>query len=183
MTIRTYWSNDERRFADYGDPIVADPARALRAGAHMTARSRRPLSLGEAALLAQVALALGVAAAAVALLPFRTIIAPIRERSRTEVRQAAEPDRARIEQIRWAVRAMARRVPWRAKCLEQALVSRWLLWRHGIAATLHYGVRRDGSGALEGHVWVSAGPFDVVGHENKADFAELARFPAVPDLR
>lgn len=41
----------------------------------------------------------------------------------------------------------------RTSCLPQALVLRWLLCRHGIAAELRIGVRKNGS-RLQAHAWV-----------------------------
>jgi len=132
------------------------------------------LSPAQLVLIAEGLAALAVAAVAVALFPFRRVTArirypagPIADRS-DQVR--------RIAQVRWAVTACARRVPWRAKCLEQGLAAIWLLRRRAVPATLHYGLAREGSG-LAAHAWVRAGALDVIGCENEADFAEVARFP------
>jgi hypothetical protein len=47
----------------------------------------------------------------------------------------------------------ADRGPWKATCLTQSLVSRWLLARREIPVELRIGVRTAG-GALEAHAWV-----------------------------
>jgi hypothetical protein len=78
------------------------------------------------------------------------------------------------------VTACARRVPWRAKCFEQGLAAQWMLGRRRIFSTLHYGVAQGEDRGLIAHVWLSSGSLDVVGCENKDDFSELARFPALP---
>jgi len=51
------------------------------------------------------------------------------------------------------VRAAARYLPFRTNCLEQSLVLWWLLARHGIAAELKIGARKEAS-RLEAHAWV-----------------------------
>lgn len=51
------------------------------------------------------------------------------------------------------VRAAAWHGPYRAKCLQQALVLWWLLRRQGIHNELRIGVRKEGN-RLEAHAWV-----------------------------
>jgi hypothetical protein len=137
---------------------------------------RRIISLSPArrVLLVAATAALAAAAIAVALLPFRRVTARIRH---SAYPIASRPDQLRhVEDVRWAVTVCARRVPWRAKCLEQGLAAIWLLHRRAVPATLHYGLARDGA-ALAAHAWVRAGDLDVIGCENKADFTQIARFP------
>lgn len=125
------------------------------------------------ARFAEALAALGLAAAAIALLRFKRIAAIA---SRTPARPIA-PTEARIAAIRRAIRAGARRVPWRALCFEQALAAQWMLRRRGIATTLHYGIAQDRQTGLSAHVWITAGPIEILGCENRHDFAEIARFP------
>ena len=68
------------------------------------------------------------------------------------------------------------KVPWRAKCFESALCLRAMLRRRGIPSTLHYGIGAKESGALNAHVWLSAGGEVLIGGENAADFACVATF-------
>ena len=128
----------------------------------------------ERRLLAEAVVALGVASFALAVVPFRRIAA----RARLPEGEPADPDEQlrSIRAISWAVAASARRVPWRAKCIEQGFAAQWMLRRRAVPAVLHYGVaRRDGE--LVAHVWVRSGTRDVIGCENLAEFAELAQFP------
>ena len=129
---------------------------------------------GELGLLTEAVLALGVASFVVALLPFRKVAALARLPGGTPPAQAAQAQA--IRSVRWAVSASARRVPWRAKCIEQGFAAQWMLRRRRVPAVLHYGIaRRDGD--LAAHVWVRSGANDVIGCENLADFAEVAQFP------
>ena len=131
----------------------------------------------ERRLLAEAVVALGVASFAIALLPFRKVASAPR---RPEGALPSQREQLRhIDAVRWAVLAAARRVPWRAKCIEQGFAAQWMLRRRAVPSVLHYGVsRRDGG--LVAHVWVRSGATDVVGCDNLNDYAEIARFPSGP---
>lgn len=125
-------------------------------------------------LLAEAVVTLAAASFLVAAVPFRKLA------SFARLPETTPPDPAeqasRIRAVRWAVAASARRVPWRAKCIEQGFAAQWMLRRRAVPAVLHYGVaKRDGG--LAAHVWVRSGPHDVIGCENSAEFAEVAQFP------
>lgn len=134
----------------------------------------RTLSRAELGLLGQAVAVLALARLTIALFPFRRVAAFAR---RPEGTAPGRAERLRlIGEVRWAVAAVARRVPWRAKCLEQGFAAQWMLRRRSVPAILHYGIARK-DGALVAHAWVRSGPVDVIGCENSADFAEIARFP------
>jgi hypothetical protein len=121
-------------------------------------------------LLLRAAGLLGVSSAMVALFPFQRAI---RFGS-----LALHDGPVSIGDVVWAVEAAARRVPWRAMCIEKGLAVQRMLRSGGVDAILHYGARHgpDG-GRLEAHVWVSVGGDTILGGEQAADFAELATFP------
>jgi hypothetical protein len=83
----------------------------------------------------------------------------------------------------WAVEAAARRVPWRAVCIDQSLSLQRMLRERGIEAVLHYGARQNGSAdkPLEAHVWVSVDGTIVIGGEEAESFACIASFPQARD--
>lgn len=137
------------------------------------ARARR-LTWREFAILAEAMAALGVAAFMVSAVSFRRIAGFA---SSGTVSGHDMTPLATVARVRWAVRAAARRAPWRAKCFEQGLAALWMLRRRGSPATLYYGLARAPEAGLKAHVWVRAGELGVVGCENAGDFAELARFP------
>jgi hypothetical protein len=78
--------------------------------------------------------------------------------------------------IAWAMQAVGRRAPFRAKCIEQGLAAQRLLRRSGLNAILHYGVRQD-SEKLEAHVWVTLDGSDVIGGAEAVHFREVASYP------
>lgn len=61
--------------------------------------------------------------------------------------------RERAERAARAIQRVARRLPLRTNCLDQALALTWVLRASGIQATLRFGVRRDDE-ALAAHAWV-----------------------------
>ncbi len=130
------------------------------------------LDLKTKRLVAKAGLVLTAASAAVACLPFRRAVAlggaPLGERQHA----------VGADEIVWAVKAWARRMPWRTKCIEQGIAAQRLLRVAGIDARLHYGARHraDGS-ALEAHVWVTVDGKPVIGGEEAGDFAEIASYP------
>ena len=134
----------------------------------------RTSTAAERRLLVEAVGALTAASVLVALLPFRKLSSLARFPARP-LPEATDRS-TQIEAVRWAVTASARRLPWRARCIEQGFAAQWMLRRRALPAILHYGLaKRDGK--LIAHVWVRSGPNDVVGCENSADFAEIARFP------
>jgi hypothetical protein len=137
------------------------------------ARRRAPLGLRDHVLLAEALAALAVASLAIRLLPFRRIAAFAARAPRRPAHASVNPAR-----LRWAVRAWARRVPWKAVCFQNALAMQAMLRRRGIASVLHYGIGREDG--LKAHVWLSVGGAIVIGGDEAPRFVEIAAFPASP---
>jgi hypothetical protein len=73
-----------------------------------------------------------------------------------------KPTSEELERMRWAIAAVAAKVPWRADCLIQVLAAdRWLC-AFDIAAQAHVGVR-DHDGELAAHSWMTADGVVVTG--------------------
>lgn len=134
----------------------------------------RSLSSAERLLLVEAVAMLAIASFLVALAPFRRIAALAGHPGRPSPDPAVQA--RQIRAVSWAVQAGARRVPWRAKCIEQGFAAHWMLRRRAVPTVLHYGVARRDDGLIA-HVWVRSGDADVIGCENLADFAEVAQFP------
>ena len=137
------------------------------------ARLRRSTA-AERRLLVEAVAMLGAASFLIALVPFRkvTLLARLPATSPPAPGEQLE----RIRAVRWAVAASARRVPWRAKCIEQGFAAQWMLRRRAVPAILHYGVAKR-EGGLAAHVWVRSGANDVIGCESSGEFSEVAQFP------
>ena len=115
---------------------------------------------------------LALASLAIAVFPFRRVVALASSRRPRET-PAGEREAGRIA---WAVQACARRAPWKAMCFQQGLAAHWMLRRRGLRSDLHYGARHGADGVLEAHVWVRSGAADVVGCEIAATCSLLSTF-------
>jgi hypothetical protein len=121
-------------------------------------------------LLLRATFLLAVASTGISVLPFRRAI-------RFGCVNVSDGS-ASIDDVVWAVEAAARRVPWRAMCIEKGLVAQRMLRSSGIDAVLHYGARHNQDGGkLEAHVWVTVGRQAVIGGAEAAGFAAVARYP------
>jgi hypothetical protein len=67
---------------------------------------------------------------------------------------ARAQDTPRARAIAALVAAASRHVIGPSTCLHRSLALWWLLGRRGVAADLHFGVRRTASG-IDGHAWVA----------------------------
>ena len=117
--------------------------------------------------------ALAFASAAIRLLPMRRIVGLA---SRPLGRRRAEPAQA-LTRARWAVEALARRVPWRAVCFQQGLALQRMLRRRGVPAVLHYGIAQEAD-KLTAHVWVTVDDSIVIGAPAARTHHGVATFPA-----
>jgi hypothetical protein len=87
-----------------------------------------------------------------------------------------KPTADELENMRWALAAVAARVPWRADCLVQVLAAdRWLS-AFDISTQAHLGVR-DHNGQLSAHSWLTAEGIVVTGPCDVGDFHELPLAP------
>ena len=79
-----------------------------------------------------------------------------------------------VHRVRRAIEAVSSRVPWRSKCLEQALAAKAMLRGRGISSTLYLAVARDV--ALEAHAWLRSGDVCVTGQAAFERYTVIARF-------
>ena len=130
-------------------------------------------------LLLEAAWTLALAQISIRLLPFRWLVPRL---GSPEKASSAEPihqeQQREVQQIGWAIRALARHFPWDAKCLAQAVAGKWMLRRRGMPSTLYLGVERvhDGDKWLEAHAWLRCGTAFVTGARQHERFQVLAAF-------
>ncbi|MCF2514330.1 lasso peptide biosynthesis B2 protein [Sphingomonas sp. G124] len=124
--------------------------------------------------VAEASTALVLAAAIIALLPFRISAKTAAWRGFDRRRSDAKSD---ARQAVTAVQRAARRLPLRLVCIQQSLAVLWMLRRRGHAAQLHYGVR-SGDGEISAHAWVSMDGQILIGEAEAGTHACVATFPA-----
>lgn len=84
-----------------------------------------------------------------------------------------EPARAQqVLRIGGYVRRISTYTPWRSLCLEQAIAAKLMLWRRGVASTLHLGVAKQGE-TLTAHAWLDCNGKTITGGQGKAYFTPL----------
>jgi hypothetical protein len=132
----------------------------------------RRLSAAEIGLLAEAFVVLAASSAAIRALPFARVG---RLASWRLGNGRPGPSDQLAGGVAWAVKACARRAPWRAVCFQQGLAAQIMLRRRGVDSTLFFGAAIGED--LTAHVWVKAGERDVVGCEEAPGYAVLATFP------
>ena len=133
-------------------------------------------SAGDLLVAVEAGLWLVVAVILRRLLPFSALTALASRRARSSVR-CADRRAHRVQQVGWAVRAMALRLPWTAACFDQAIAAQAMLRWRGVPSTMVFGAGWNCARVLQAHVWVKVGSQGVVGCELAADFAAMASFP------
>jgi hypothetical protein len=82
-----------------------------------------------------------------------------------------------LSNVRWAIDAATRRLPWNPVCFQRGLAAQWMLRRRGVDARLHYGLTNDDRAALRAHVWVEVLGETLVGGEEAGEYVRVATFP------
>ncbi len=72
-------------------------------------------------------------------------------------------ERKLVERVAFIIPALARRLPWRADCMVQAMAAQRWLRRAGIASTMTIGVRKDVRDGFGAHAWLMVGDVIVTG--------------------
>jgi hypothetical protein len=135
-------------------------------------------SWADRAMLAEAGICLALARVAVLVLPFRLIAARLgahmEESDATDDPLSVELGR----RIGWAIGALSKHVPWRTKCLEQALAAKAMLRRRRISNTMYLGVARGEHerSPLGAHAWLRTGTLHVTGGSRVGHYKVLSTF-------
>lgn len=137
------------------------------------------ISYAYGGLLLEALTALAIARVAMGCLPFRRIAAWLGTPGAQSPTTASVEETRIAEEIGWAVRVAARRVPWDGRCLAQALAATGMLRRRGLEGTVSFGARSVGeSVGFDAHAWLRLGSCVVTGeveHERFSVFTTFAR--------
>lgn len=132
-------------------------------------------------LAAEAALRLVAAWAALKILPFNKAVRGIgsfRVSGDAEAFDASERDDSvkTAVSVAWAISAAARRMPFDANCLPQAIAAQGMLRRRRIAAFLYIGAGQDSLGRMEAHAWVDAAGVGITGYPVPAQLRTFGCF-------
>lgn len=119
----------------------------------------------------EAVLALATARLALAILPFHVVMRcfGLRQDQKPNGRIAAHQARS----IGRTIRRVARYMPFRAVCLQQALAAALMLRRRHLAVQIHIGLAHKPDGDVHGHAWCLSGGAEVTGVEEAAGFAPI----------
>ena len=68
-----------------------------------------------------------------------------------------------ISRVQLAVARVHRYVPWNTECYTQALTAKYLLQQRGVHSLLTIGFKKDESGEVQGHAWLTINEWVVTG--------------------
>lgn len=135
------------------------------------------------ALVAEACAAMLAARITLAIRPFSQVSRSLGDFARPDDPRAAdqaaattEADAATSRSVRWAIRAAAPFLPFRAVCLQQAMAARVMLRRRGIASVMHFGAPAEGKRPIDAHAWLDAAGIKVTGYPLPAGMQEIACF-------
>ena len=92
-----------------------------------------------------------------------------------EANPAAIPH-AQTRRVVLSIRAVSRRVPWKATCLVEAASTRIMLNRRGIPSTLWLGVHKEAGGKMAPHAWVTSDGEVVIGGGELEKYTPVSAF-------
>ena len=128
-------------------------------------------------LLLRAVTALCAASVKVRLLPFARIAAGLGPMQPPQPETEGDPiEQMRARQVRWAIDAAARRLPFECACLSRALAAYALAREQGLAPVLHMGAERGQQGHAETHAWLSAAGIGVTGYPLPPGMVEIGAF-------
>jgi hypothetical protein len=83
---------------------------------------------------------------------------------------------SQIVAVKSTITRLAKMVPWKSKCLDQALAAQKMLFRLGLPSTLYIGMKRSSEGQWKAHAWVRCGSSWVIGYRPQEQYTVLGSF-------
>jgi hypothetical protein len=120
----------------------------------------------------------------VRILPFRRL-APhlggaVKKQAELNTRTSAQS----AKEMATLLNSLIRHLPWNATCLMQVLAAQFWLKRHGIPASIYFGVNAsEDSDAIKAHAWLLCGNEILVGKSEAAQFKPITVFKSYDSVR
>jgi hypothetical protein len=78
--------------------------------------------------------------------------------------------------IRNSVKLIARLLPWRSQCLDQAMAVQRMLSRRDLESTLYFGMLKNPVGKWNVHAWVRTGNCWAIGYQAKVTYTIVGTY-------
>ena len=76
-----------------------------------------------------------------------------------------------IQAISTVLRVLPRYLPWKSKCLDQAMAASYMLKRRKLQYTLYFGLTHAGDKSKRAHAWLRSGKHWIVGYQPHTHYA------------
>jgi hypothetical protein len=84
-----------------------------------------------------------------------------------------------IQAVRRAVKLLSRYLPWRSRCLDQALAVQRILTRHRLPSTLYLGMIKNSDKKWVAHAWVRCGDQWVIGYQYDKNYSIVGTYARI----
>ena len=84
-----------------------------------------------------------------------------------------------IQTTKKVINYLAKWVPWKTKCLDQALAVQQLLKQNGLASTLYLGMIKTKEEQWEAHAWVRCGTDWIIGYQPTIAYTIVGTYATV----
>lgn len=83
-----------------------------------------------------------------------------------------------FKQIQRSIKLVVKYLPWKARCLDQALAVQWMLRRRNLDHTLYFGMVKNSVSSEQwlAHAWVRCGNCWVIGYEPHIPYTVVATY-------
>ncbi len=81
-----------------------------------------------------------------------------------------------VQAISRSIMYMAKHLPWKSKCLDQAMVAQKMLTRRGLPVTLYLGMLKNEKSLWGAHAWVRCGERWVVGYHPEINYTVVGTY-------
>ncbi|NCX93924.1 MAG: lasso peptide biosynthesis B2 protein [Gammaproteobacteria bacterium] len=84
----------------------------------------------------------------------------------TEALATIPPSPIALQRVARGILGVAKFLPWKSVCLDQAMAAQWILSRRSVPSTLYLGMRKSTQKkeGYDAHAWVLAGRHPVIGY-------------------
>ena len=134
------------------------------------------LNLKEKSLLVITYFMLIAASILTRIMPFKFIARILKNKNANDHNKIRDEEDKLIQSITRFIIVAANHIPWKVKCLAQAVVGKLILNYYNIPSKMFLGVRKKENGeSIEAHAWVKVNDDFVTGHFEQK-FSEIVSF-------